>query len=156
MPNAVAEGPMMTNLRLAEAFLTRAGQRLASLEALRHEADFNDVVREARDIVELCFRGMLRIAGVEVPRWRDVGEVLAENVHKLPGDVAAQRDRILEIYRDLKKDRQPLLPDEVPPPAEKLLLADADRAYAGATWIVEMARVTIEIVSRRRTSPIHA
>ena len=150
MPNATLEGSSMTNLRLAEAFLERARARLRALEALRHEADFSDVIREARDIVELCFRGMLRIMGTEVPRWRDVGEVLTESIGRLPLEVTSQRDRIIEIYRDLSKERQAVPADEVPTPVVKLLLADADRAIAEAEWILELAQLTVDIISHRR------
>ena len=84
----------MTNVRLAEAFLDRARARLQALDTLRSEADYSDVVREARDIVELCFRGMLRVMEVEVSRYRDAGEVLRENMPKLPGEVRAHAGRI--------------------------------------------------------------
>jgi len=140
----------MANLRLAEAFLERARVRLRSLEALRAEADFSDIIREARDITELCFRGMLRILGIEVSRWRDVGEVLTENIRRLPADVAAHKDRILEIHRDLKAERHAALAEETPMPVEKLLMADADRAVAEAEWILDLAQLTVDIVARRR------
>lgn len=140
----------MTNLRLAEAFLERARLRLDALDGLRSEADFSDVFREARDIVELCFRGMMRIVGIEVPRWRDVGEVLTESVGNLPEEVATNKARILEIHRDLKRERPSAPVDEVPIPVVKLLVADADRAISEAEWILELAQLTIDIVSRRR------
>ena len=104
--NAIMEGLSMTNVRLAEAFLQRARARLSALGGLRDEADFSDVFREARDILELCYRGMLRIIGIEVPRWLDVGDVLNENIGRLPTEVAAHRDRFIEIYRDLRRERQ--------------------------------------------------
>ena len=146
----MVEGTSMTNLRLAEAFLERARLRLDALEGLRSEADFSDVFREARDIVELCFRGMLRIVGIEVPRWRDVGEVLTESGGRLPDEVAANKARILEIHRDLKRERPSVPVDEVPTPVVKLLVADADRAISEAEWILELAQLTVDIVSRRR------
>ena len=150
MAQAMVEGTSMTNVRLAEAFLDRARARLNALDALRDEADFSDVFREARDIVELCFRGMLRIVGIEVPRWGDVGDVLTENIRRLPPDVATSKDRILEIHRDLKRERPSAPADEVPTPVVKLLVADADRAIAEATWILELAQFTIDIVAHRR------
>src|SRR2546422_11758656 len=96
--SAMVERISLTNLRLAEAFLERARDRLKALDALRHEADFSDVIREARDIVTLCIRGMLRIIGIEVSRWLDVGEALRQNMSKLPSEVTSQRDRVLGIY----------------------------------------------------------
>jgi len=153
---AAVVGSSLTNLRLAEAFLERARARLKTLDTLRDEADFADVIREARDITELCFRGMLRIFGIEVSRWLDVGEVLIDNIRRLPPDVTAHKDRILEIYHDLKKERQSALLEEGAVPCEKLMIADADRAIAEAEWILGLAQVTIDIVAHRRvpTTPV--
>jgi HEPN domain-containing protein len=152
--NAVMEGPSMTNVRLAEAFLQRAASRLKALDSLRHEADFSDVVREARDIVEMCFRGMLRLAGIEVPRWLDVGDVLTQNVGRLPTEISSHRTRILEIYRDLRRRERQVTPaDEIPPPAEKLMMADADRAISEAEWILGLAQNTLDVAARRKPTP---
>ena len=139
----------MTNVRLAEAFLDRARARLQALDTLRSEADYSDVVREARDIVELCFRGMLRIMEVEVSRYRDAGEVLRENMPKLPAEVRAHSSRITEIYDDLTR-RRTLVPPEEGVPIEKLLLVDADRATAEAEWILGIAQLTLDIKAHRR------
>ncbi|HKY31724.1 MAG TPA: HEPN domain-containing protein [Candidatus Polarisedimenticolia bacterium] len=146
----VTEGSSMTNLRLAEAFLERARARLRALDTLREEADFSDVIREARDIVELCFRGMLRITGVEVSRWRDPGEVLRENMPLLPAEVRVHADRISEIYEDLRRHR-PIDVSEDGMPPEKVMMVDADRATAEAEWILGMAQLTVDQVSHRRT-----
>ena len=145
----MVEGMSLTNLRLAEAFLDRARERLQALDALRHEADFSDVIREARDIVTLCFRGMLRIVGIEVSRWLDVGDVLTQNMSKMPADVSSQKERILGIYLNLKRERVVEFTEDGPP-IEKILQADADRAIAEAEWILSLAQVTIDLVSRRR------
>jgi len=150
MPRAYAEGlSTMTNVRLAEAFLDKARERLKALDVLRKEADYSDVIREARDIVELCFRGILRIMGVEVSRYRDAGEVLNENMPRLPMEVRAHAERIHEIYADLTRQRS-LVPLEEGAPVEKLLLVDADRATAEAEWILEMAQVTLDTMAHRR------
>src|SRR5262245_23854823 len=121
MPRGIADvTTTMTNVRLAEAFLDKARERLKALDTLRNEADYSDVIREARDIVELCFRGMLRIMGVEVSRYRDAGEVLAENVSRLPSEVRGHAGRLHEIYVDLTR-RKSLTPPEEGVPVEKLL-----------------------------------
>ena len=150
MPRAYAEVTnTMTNVRLAEAFLDKARERLQALDGLRKEADYSDVIREARDIVELCFRGMLRIMGVEVSRYRDAGEVLRENMPHLPAEVRQHADRIHEIYSDLTRQRS-MVPLEEGAPVEKLLLVDADRATAEAEWILEMAQTTLDTITHRR------
>ncbi len=145
----------MTNLRLAEAFLERARARLEALGSLRAEADFSDVIREARDIVELCFRGMLRVVGIAVPRWVDIGDAIRDGITKLPADVAMHRDRIMEIHSDLKMERRTAPPDDPSAYSDKLFVADADRACAEADWVLGLAQLTIDIFSRRRAPTSH-
>lgn len=139
----------MTNLRLAEAFLERARVRLQALEGYRPEADLSDVIREAREIIILCFRGMLRVLGIEVSRWGDVGEVMIEHIGRLPQEAASQREQILEIYADLRRERIAYMAEETVPP-EKVLGPAADRAIEQARWVLELAQLTLDIVSHRR------
>ncbi len=142
----------MTSIRLAEAFLVRARTRLKALDALRAEADFSDVVREARDIVDLCIRGMLRVMDIEVSRWREAGEILQENIRRFPSEIVAHEERLMGILKDLAQA------NEIPPTDEdgtphavvgKMNIADADRATAEAEWVLGIAEMTICVVGHR-------
>lgn len=142
----------MTSIRLAEAFLDRARSRLQALDALRAEADFSDVVREARDIVDLCIRGMLRVMDIEVSRWREAGEILQENIRRFPSEVVAHEERLMGILKDLAQANQIPPSDEEPVPhavIEKMNIADADRATAEAEWVLGIAEMTIGVVGHR-------
>jgi HEPN domain-containing protein len=148
----MAQGPSMTSLRLAKAFLDRARSRLESLDALRDEADLSDVVREARDIVDLCFRSMLRVRDIEMPRWRDVGEVLKETIGKFPADVRVHEERLLGIYDGLNGSRHQAGP---PQPAratsDRSMIPEADQAAADAEWVLSIAQMTMDILGHHRT-----
>ena len=63
----------MTNTSLAQSYLVKAIKRLKTLAVLLDDAAYSDVVRESQEIVELALKGMLRQAGVEPPKWHDVG-----------------------------------------------------------------------------------
>ena len=142
----------MTSIRLAEAFLDRARTRLKALDALRAEADFSDVVREARDIVDLCIRGMLRVMDIEVSRWREAREILQENMSRFPAEITAHQERLFGIIKDLAQANQipPSDEDPVPQaPIEKMNIADADRATAEAEWVLGIAETTISVVGHR-------
>ena len=142
----------MTSIRLAEAFLDRARTRLQALDALRAEADFSDVVREARDIVDLCIRGMLRVMDIEVSRWREAGEILQENIRRFPSEVVAHEERLMGILKDLAQANEIPPSDEEPVPhavIEKMNIADADRATAEAEWVLGIAEMTIGVVGHR-------
>jgi len=142
----------MTSIRLAEAFLDRARTRLKALDALRAEADFSDVVREARDIVDLCIRGMLRVMDIEVSRWREAGEILQENIRRFPSEIVAHEERLMGILKDLAQANEipPSDEDHVPHAVvEKMNIGDADRATAEAEWVLGIAEMTISVVGHR-------
>jgi len=147
---ASVAGSSLTNQRLAEAFLERARGRLRALDSLRDEADLSDVIREARDIVDLCFRSMLRVQGIEATRWMDIGDVMRRNMDGLPPEIRQHEDRILGIHEELAAGPRSELPGPTMMSADKLLLADADRSMADAEWILEIAQLTIDIVSGSR------
>jgi HEPN domain-containing protein len=69
----------MTNTDLAKSYIWKAETRIDALEALNKRGNFSDVVREARETVELALKGMLRGVGVEPPKHHDVGRLLLEH-----------------------------------------------------------------------------
>ena len=81
----------MTNVSLAQSYLSKALKRLKILTVLLDEAAFSDVVRESQEIVELALKGMLRQVGIEPPKWHDVGQALKEYRARFPEQATAQR-----------------------------------------------------------------
>ncbi len=49
----------MTNVSLAQSYLSKAKARFKILKILHDEKAFLDVLREAQEIVELCLKGIL-------------------------------------------------------------------------------------------------
>lgn len=72
----------MTNQSLARSYLVKAQKRLKALAVLRDEGAHSDVVREAQELVELALKGTLRAAGIEPPKFHDVGGLLIEHEAK--------------------------------------------------------------------------
>ena len=58
----------MTNVSLAQSYVTKARVRLKALAVLRDEGAHSDVVREAQELVELALKGVLRAIGIEPPK----------------------------------------------------------------------------------------
>ena len=79
----------MTNISLAESYMLKAEKRRMVLDLLLKEGDYPDVIRKARELVELCVKGMLRFAGIEPPKFHDVGPLLFEHKEKFQ-DIAAE------------------------------------------------------------------
>lgn len=68
----------MTNRSLAQSYRKKAEDRLELLDVLERKSAWSDVVREAQEIVELALKDILRDAGIEPPKWHDVGDILVE------------------------------------------------------------------------------
>ena len=136
----------MTNTSLAQSYLVKAMKRLKILAVLLDEAAYSDVVREAQEIVELALKGMLRQAGVEPPKWHDVGQLLKEYRERFPGQAAAQVERLAEISSWLRKEREFSFYGDVDfIPTEKYTRADALRAIEDAQFVVSVVQLVIPL-----------
>ena len=130
----------MTNLSLAQSYVTKATVRMKALAVLRDEGAHSDVVREAQEIVELALKGTLRAIGVEPPKFHDVGGLLLEHAGKLPVAVAGRLPRAAEISKRLRRERELSFYGDIDfIPTEEYFDEDARRAFDEASWIVELA-----------------
>ena len=134
----------MTNGALAVSYLAKAEMRLGTLPVLFEQAGYSDVVREAQEIVELALKGMLRQAGVETPRWHDVGGVLREHAGRFPAVAAEQIERLAEISAWLRQNRElSFYGDDGFIPTERYTRDHAQRAMDGARLAAAVAATVI-------------
>ncbi|MDI6711387.1 MAG: HEPN domain-containing protein [Thermoanaerobacterales bacterium] len=134
----------MTNRTLAQSYLIKAIKRLKILSVLLQEEAYSDVIREAQEIVELALKGMLRQVGVEPPKQHDVGGLVVEFESRFPSEVAANVGRLAQISKWLRKEREFSFYGDIDfIPTEEYTEADAQKAISDASFVVEMARLTI-------------
>ena len=134
----------MTNRTLAQSYLRKANDRLDILPLLEGKGAYSDVIREAQEIVELALKGMLRAAGIEPPKFHDVGGLLIQHRDKYPEDVAREIDRIAGISKRLRKERELSFYGDIDfLPTEEYHPEDAREAIEGANFIVAIARRVI-------------
>ena len=96
----------MTNSSLAVSYLKKATGRLAFLRVLQQKKAYSDVVREAQEIVELALKGMLRQAGLEPPKWHDVGSLLIEHQGRFEPRVRRRVARLAQASEWLRAERE--------------------------------------------------
>ena len=96
----------MTNDSLARSYLKKASARLALLPILQKKRAYSDVVREAQEIVELALKGMLRMVGLEPPKWHDVGSLLLAHRDRFGGGILACLDRLAATSEWLRGERE--------------------------------------------------
>ena len=96
----------MNNPNLAKDYRLRARGRRKAINALYQEKLYADVVRECQEAAELALKSLIREAGHTVPFVHEVSQKLQEIKEDL-GDPARQKlDRLCEISRSLRRDRE--------------------------------------------------
>jgi HEPN domain-containing protein len=130
----------MTNESLAMNLLEKAKIRLNVLPVLMELKGFSDVVREAQEIVELALKAMLRHAGIEPPKWHDVGPALIEFADRFPEFVQSELPRLAGISSWLRKERELSFYGDVDfMPTKEYTREHAERAVEDAEFTVQIA-----------------
>ncbi len=127
----------MTNITLAKSYFIKATKRFKILGVLLKEKAYSDVIREAQEIVELALKGMLRQAGIEPPKWHDVGYLLLEN-RKMFGNIKLQSlKRLAKISKTLRRERELSFYGDVDfIPTEEYSLKDAKNAIRDVKYVL--------------------
>lgn len=130
----------MTNISLAQSYLTKARARLKILPVLGAEQAWSDVVREAQEIVELALKGMLRHVGIEPPKWHDVGAILSEYAVRLPALDGDDLSALVQMSARLRKEREFSFYGDIDfIPTERYSVEDAEAAIRDAEFAVGAA-----------------
>ena len=124
------------NNALVNDYLMRAGSRLKAVKVLAEEESWADVVWESQEIVEITLKALLRSCRIEVPRIHDVSPVLDQNRDRLGDDLQSAVDKLIEISRSLRRDRElALYGSEDLTPSEFYKERDAVSAFEGAHFV---------------------
>ena len=134
----------MTFSDLARSYLEKAGKRRRVLDVLMEQDAYSDVIREAQELVELALKAMLPAAGIDPPKWHDVGPILLEQASVFEPGIRERLPRLAEISRWLRKEREFAFYGDIDfIPTEQYSAADADRAIADANEVFDCAHKAI-------------
>jgi hypothetical protein len=99
---------------------------------------FSDVVRESQEIVELCSKGILRIALIDPPHRHDVAEELGQALPTLGIKYKKVIQDLMTANHWLRREREMAFygADDFDP-TEGYSQQDADRAFAFAKLAVD-------------------
>src|SRR5262245_11005706 len=116
---------------LPAAYLKKSRSRLKALRVLRDDDNYSDVVREAAEIVELCSKGILRIALIDPPHRHDVAAELLQAIPQLGEKYRKDLDSLATANHWLRREREMAFygADDFDP-TEGYSAQDADRAFA--------------------------
>lgn len=130
---------------LAKSYLIKSKKRLKALEVLFNEEDFSDVIREAQEIVELSIKAMLLYKGVDVPKKHDVSDLLIEYKNLYEKDISKEFDKIREISRYLRKEREFSFYGDIDfIPTNEYKESDAKKALEDAFFVVSLAEKIVK------------
>ncbi len=134
----------MTSIHLAKSYLLKAAIRLKILKTLHDASGYSDVMREAQEIVELCLKGILRYAGIEPPKWHDVGPILLEYRSKIEKMDQETADRLANISARLRKEREVSFYGDIDfIPTEEYTPEDSLTAIRDAEFVFSIAELVI-------------
>ena len=141
----------MTSDELGRSYLTKAEVRLGVLEYLMEREAWSDVIRVAQELVELSLKGMLRMVGVDPPKWHDVGPVLLEQQQLLPGALRVEVDRMAAISRWLRKERELAFYGDIDfVPTRAYGREEAERALLDARFVLKCTQTLAAQLTKGR------
>lgn len=147
----------MNSSVLARDYLRKARARRNALGVLFEEGSYDDVVREAQEIVELALKGALRQLGIEPPKQHDVAPLLAK-AKALPAKWRRRVAQLKQISGTLAEERShAFYGDEITmQPASALFgRSDAKRAMAWAdlsiALLTDLAKQTPRMIIGARS-----
>ena len=136
----------MTTEDMARKLVTQAAFRMTLVKSALGAGQWAYVVRESQEAVELALKGALRSAGIEPPRWHDVGDVIAANLQRLPPALFREAGRLRAISRELREDRETAFyGDEQAQLAPEDIYGESDArdAYAQARFVVDLVEQSV-------------
>lgn len=131
---------------MAIGLLRQAERRQKSAQMAFEEEDFAYVVRQCQEGVELALKAVLIHAGIDFPRWHDVGPILIREKESLPFWGEEKLQRLASYSRQLNNDRAKSMYGD-----EELLLApenlffqhDAREALGYLAEVLECVKAVI-------------
>jgi HEPN domain-containing protein len=96
----------LNSLELAKSNLRQAEERIRHAKEAVEEGNYPFVVRQCQEAVELALKASLRLAGIEPPKWHDVGPILKRERDKFPKWFQEKIDELASMSRSLRKERE--------------------------------------------------
>ncbi|MBS7656272.1 HEPN domain-containing protein [Candidatus Bathyarchaeota archaeon] len=96
----------MNNIELAKSNLRQAEERFKHAKEALEAGNYPYVIRQCQEAVELSLKAALRIAGVEPPKWHDVGPILRRERLRFPQWFQEIIDELASISRSLRRERE--------------------------------------------------
>jgi HEPN domain-containing protein len=145
----------VNNLEMAVSYERQAAERLRHAREALASGNYPYVVRQCQEAVELLLKAALRLAGVEPPKWHDVGPVLRREAGRFPEWFRGEVARLARVSRKLRREREPSMygdEESGTPPDELYFREDAEEALEMAEYVLSTVSKLISEYARERGS----
>ncbi|WP_297212927.1 MULTISPECIES: HEPN domain-containing protein [Thermodesulfovibrio] len=130
----------MNQRNLAISYMKKANVRFQMLEFLLSKEAFSDVIREAQEVVELVTKAMLRLRGIDPPKFHDVSFLFIEHKESFPEIGEDEIERLVRISKKLRKERELAFYGDIDfIPTEEYTNEDAKFAIEETKFVIELA-----------------
>jgi HEPN domain-containing protein len=143
-------------LEMAKSGLRQAAVRIEYAGDALAKGEYPYIIRQSQEAVKLDSKGILRLVGIEPPKWHDVGPVLKDNTHRFPQWFAESIEELSSISRELRREREPSMygDEETSTPPHKLYSrSDAEKDLSNARKVLDMCeKLLAEWIVERQNS----
>lgn len=121
----------MTNDEVAEGLFRESRDRLRHAKLAIADGSFAFAYRLCQECVELALKAVLLRAGVDPPKWHDVGDVLVKNLVKMRGLEEPAARELARISSELRQERErAMYGDDAQKLPPQRLFDESDAAHA--------------------------
>lgn len=141
----------MNNVSMAQSYLRQAEERIRHAKEALERGNYPYVVRQCQESVELLLKAALRLVGVEVPKWQDVGPVLKREAQRFPEWFQVEIPALARISRKLRREREPSMygdEESGTPPDELYDRSDAEEALNYASNVYN---IVLKLIQQHKT-----
>ncbi|MEM1962396.1 MAG: HEPN domain-containing protein [Sulfolobales archaeon] len=141
----------MNNVSMAQSYLRQAEERIRHAKEALERGNYPYVVRQCQESVELLLKAALRLVGVEVPKWHDVGPVLKREAQRFPEWFQVEIPALARISRKLRRERElSMYGDEESgiPPDELYDRSDAEEAL---NYALNVYSIVLKLIQQHKT-----
>jgi HEPN domain-containing protein len=127
-------------MAMAREYMRQASGRLRHAREALEERNHPYVVRRCQEAVELLLKAVLRLVGIEPPKWHDVGPTLRKEANRFPQWFRNLVSRLARISRKLRRERERSMygdKESGVPPDELYDEEDAREALSYATEVFQ-------------------
>jgi len=97
----------LNNIEMAKSYIRQAEERIHHAREAFERGNYPYVVRQCQEAVELLLKAVLRLVGIDPPKWHDVGPILKREVHRYPQWFQIEIPKLARISRKLRREREP-------------------------------------------------